>query len=279
MTVTLSPLAAPAAAYARHLGGEAAVAALRPSLDDPLALLTGAADGPPRAAPVPLVAAADALLAALAVHGPSGAFADLTGAGLLTERAALAGHRRQGAIAPGGACRLLDAADGGLALNLARPDDWALLPAWLEGDEEIAPGDWAAVQATIRHRPRAPLLEQGRLLGLALAADEISPSPGAWCRRTRLVPARPAVRRAPRVLDLSSLWAGPLCGQLLRRLGADVVKLESPQRPDGARQGPPAFYDRLNHGKRSVALDPRTPAGHARWQALFAAADIVIEAS
>ncbi|HEX4895115.1 MAG TPA: CoA transferase, partial [Solimonas sp.] len=47
----------------------------------------------------------------------------------------------------------------------------------------------------------------------------------------------------------------------------------------GARQGPPAFYDRLNHGKRSVALDPRTPAGHARWQALFAAADIVIEAS
>lgn len=83
----------------------------------------------------------------------------------------------------------------------------------------------------------------------------------------------------PRVLDLSSLWAGPLCGQLLHRLGADVVKLESTQRPDGARNGPPAFFDLMNAGKRSVALDLRSDEGRAQLRRLIAAADIVIEAS
>ena len=40
------------------------------------------------------------------------------------------------------------------------------------------------------------------------------------------------------MVDLSSLWAGPLCGQLLAAAGADVVKVESLARPDGARHGP-----------------------------------------
>jgi len=240
--------------------------------------LTGRADGAATMLPLPLASAADAALAALASLAPPGALDGIDGAALLSERAACAGSSRQGAVSPGGACRLLDAADGGFALNLTRPDDWALLPAWLECD--TAPADWDALQALACARPRAELIERGRLLGLAIAADAAPADPlAAWCRAQRLAPARACPPRPPRVIDLSSLWAGPLCAQLLSRLGADVVKLESPQRPDGARSGPRAFYELMNAGKRSVAIDPTTPQGRAQWQALLASADIVIEAS
>ena len=43
----------------------------------------------------------------------------------------------------------------------------------------------------------------------------------------------------PRIVDLSALWAGPLCAHLLQLAGASVVKLESTRRPDGARFGAP----------------------------------------
>ncbi len=91
----------------------------------------------------------------------------------------------------------------------------------------------------------------------------------------------PAPRRkaAPLVLDLSSVWAGPLCGHLLLLAGARVVKVESTRRPDGARSGPAAFFDLLNAGKQSVALDFGTAEGRASLARLVQRADIVIEAS
>ena len=63
------------------------------------------------------------------------------------------------------------------------------------------------------------------------------------------------------MIDLSALWAGPLCGDLLAGAGATVVKVESTQRPDGARRGAHAFYDLMNGRKRSVALDLHEPQG------------------
>ena len=108
-------------------------------------------------------------------------------------------------------------------------------------------------------------------------------APGCWgcpcrsCQRSRVAPrprprrrwrrcrsARPGSRRRPRargrstemtVIELSSLWAGPLCGNLLRLAGARVVKVESTTRPDGSRAGPRKFFDVINGGKRGVALD------------------------
>jgi crotonobetainyl-CoA:carnitine CoA-transferase CaiB-like acyl-CoA transferase len=80
-------------------------------------------------------------------------------------------------------------------------------------------------------------------------------------------------------VDLSSLWAGPLCTHLLQQLGARVVKVESAGRPDGARLGHPDFYNLLNAGKASVALDFTSEEGRAQLRALCARADIVIEAS
>jgi hypothetical protein len=221
-----------------------------------------------------LAAGADASLRALGLH-------DLDAATLMAERAALMGHGWNGAASPSGRCRLLEAADGWLALNLARDEDWTLMPAWLE-QEGVS--DWDAVAAAVRGRNAPALVERGREMGLAVALDGAPVAAGAAHGCDSFVATPVAAmgrsrRKAPRVLDLSSLWAGPLCGDLLRRLGADVVKVESVARPDGARAGPPLFFDLLNAGKRSVALDLRAPSGIAALRRLIARADIVIESA
>lgn len=237
--------------------------------------LTGAATGPAEICPAPLASCADGALAALAALARIPL--PFAGSRLLGERAAIAGLRRAGSVAPGGACRLLPSADGWLALNLAREDDWALLPAWLE--REVA-ADWDEVAAALADRPNAWLVERGRELGLALAALAPPPAiPVPWRRILAEGPTRPNPPVLPLVIDLTALWAGPLAGHLLQGLGARVIKIESRARPDGARCGPAGFYDLLNAGKASVALDFTTPAGRAQLGALIAAADIVLESA
>ena len=80
----------------------------------------------------------------------------------------------------------------------------------------------------------------------------------------------------PLVVDLSSLWAGPLAASLLVAAGCRVVKVESSSRPDTTREISPAFYDLLHGGKESVVLDFSRPDA---LRALVAAADVVIESS
>jgi len=244
-----------------------------------LMALTGRADGAPQMCPIPLAACADGALAALASLAPSGAFDGLRGAQLLSERAAIAGLQRAGSASVGGSCRLLAVAEGSIALNLAREDDWALLPAWLE---QAVAETWQAVADAVRLRSSAELIERGRALGLAVAANALPTTmPAGWClisHDQRLRDA-PAPSRPPRVVDLSSLWAGPLCSHLLQRLGAEVIKVESPLRPDGARKGPAAFFDLLHAGQLSVAIDATTARGRQQLRALLLQADIVIEAS
>ncbi|WP_174415238.1 CoA transferase, partial [Nocardia vinacea] len=81
------------------------------------------------------------------------------------------------------------------------------------------------------------------------------------------------------VVDLSSMWAGPLCAHLLGRAGARVVKVESTRRPDGARRGDPRFFDWLHGGHEQLAVDFHTPAGRETLRELVSTADVVIEAS
>jgi crotonobetainyl-CoA:carnitine CoA-transferase CaiB-like acyl-CoA transferase len=81
------------------------------------------------------------------------------------------------------------------------------------------------------------------------------------------------------VADLSSMWAGPLCARLLGLAGAEVIKVESPSRPDGARFGNGEFFDWLHGGHRSMSADFGTREGRAALAALLEAADVVIEAS
>lgn len=244
--------------------------------------LTGRPDGDPQMCPVPLAAAADGALALVAALSPAPLPANLDGARLLGERAAIAAYRRAGVVSCGGACRLLQTAAGEwIALNLARAEDFDLLPALLEQD---GISDWVSLAEQIRRRHDvASVVARGRELGLAIArVDEPHGSPARWFRLVAIGAGRASARPRrdrPRVLDLGSLWAGPLCAHLLQQGGAEVIKVESRTRPDGARGGPPAFFDLLNAGKRSVALDLRDAGDRARLHALVEDADIVIEAS
>jgi crotonobetainyl-CoA:carnitine CoA-transferase CaiB-like acyl-CoA transferase len=193
------------------------------------------------------------------------------GAALLAERAGFTGHVRRGRVSVGGACRLLPTADGWAAVSCARPDDPSLLAALVGA--ELPDDPWPALAGWLRARPGAELAERAALLGVAAAP--VSTHPAAALPR----PGRPRSVAGLLVVDFSALWAGPLCAHLLGLAGARVVKVETPQRPDGARHGNPHFYRLLHAGHRAVMLDPATPAGRRAMSALVDAADIVIEAS
>lgn len=230
--------------------------------------LTGRPDGPPLCPAPATVAAISAVVADTPVADPLA---------LLGERAAFAGHGRAGATSCGGSARLLPTADGWLAVNLARPDDIEVVPAWLE--LAAAPSDpWAVVTEAVGRRGTDGLVERATLLGLPVAAVGPGAAGGEPVRRRRIA-ARPPRRAAPLVVDLSALWAGPLCSHLLAAAGARVVKVESTSRPDGARADDTGLFALLNHGKASVALDLPSPEGVARLRALLGAADVVIEGS
>jgi hypothetical protein len=241
--------------------------------------LTGRPTGPPLGAPAGVVgvldAAADRLRTATAAGGE---MVDLDGPALLGERAALAGLGRRGTESCGGSTRLLRTADGWVAVALARPDDVDLLPAWLG----VAAGRdaWTAIGSAVAHRPTGPLLDDAVELGLAVTGLGEGGADRDAVVATELAPACPVpTLLGARVVDLSALWSGPLCGQLLGLAGLDVIKVESVRRPDGARRGPAGFFDLLNAGKSSVALDLADREGLAALHALVRSADVVIEAS
>ncbi len=80
------------------------------------------------------------------------------------------------------------------------------------------------------------------------------------------------------MVNLASLWAGPLAADVLARIGARVINVESTARPDGARHTP-RFFEALHGRCTSVALALHTDRGRDQLQALLAAADVVIEGS
>lgn len=212
-------------------------------------------------------------------------FPALDAPALLGERAALMGLWRRGSTSCGGSCRLLRAPIGWVAVSLPRDDDLDLVAAWLELDAPPAspPAAWASVTEHVAHRETAALAERAQLLGLPVArvGETARPGerPGVLAERLGDAPAGPSDRSGLLVVDLSALWAGPLCGDLLARAGASVVKVESTRRPDGARRGSRAFFDLLNGRKRSVALDLHSRDGIRVLRDLVAKADVVIEAS
>jgi crotonobetainyl-CoA:carnitine CoA-transferase CaiB-like acyl-CoA transferase len=246
--------------------------------------LTGRADGPPLGVPGALI---DLVAQATATLRQSGsALADLDGLALLGERAAFGQLSRQGAVSCGASTRLVPAGQGWLAVSLARPEDRRALPAWLERDIPVA-DPWPSLVDAVAGRDPAELDARAALLGLPIAAvgSVASPDHPSFGLPVTADPAGEATRTPsmPRettlVVDLSALWAGPLCGQLLADAGARVIKVESTGRPDGSRQGLPELFDLLNGPKQSVAFDLRTAAGRADLRRLLTAADVVIESA
>ena len=91
-----------------------------------------------------------------------------------------------------------------------------------------------------------------------------------------------------KVVELARILAGPWAGQVLADLGAEVVKVESPEGDDTRRWGPPfvpkdeggedaAYFHATNRGKRSVVADFATGEGRAAVLELVREADVLIE--
>ncbi|WP_448852417.1 CaiB/BaiF CoA transferase family protein [Corynebacterium sp. 335C] len=87
-----------------------------------------------------------------------------------------------------------------------------------------------------------------------------------------------------RVIDLSRVLAGPLCGQMLADHGAEVFKVEPPTGDETRHWGPPfvrenqaAYFTGLNRNKRNISLDLKSPEGIAVLRRMLADADVLIE--
>ena len=87
-----------------------------------------------------------------------------------------------------------------------------------------------------------------------------------------------------RVLELGQVLAGPYAGMILGDLGAEVIKIESPDGGDSARRTPPHFYEgesiyfmALNRNKKSVVIDLSTAAGRRIFYDLVKQADVVLD--
>ena len=86
-----------------------------------------------------------------------------------------------------------------------------------------------------------------------------------------------------RVIDASTLFAGPMAAMHLGDMGAEVIKIEHPQRPDPSRghgpqkDGHNLWWKTLGRNKRTVTLDLHTPGGQDAFLRLAETADVVIE--
>jgi crotonobetainyl-CoA:carnitine CoA-transferase CaiB-like acyl-CoA transferase len=241
--------------------------------------LTGHADGPPLAPGFAVVAALEDVAAAYVRLAPAGTGAVHVGQ-LLSGRAALLGLGRRGQVSANGSCRLLATADGWAAVNLARPADVEAVPALVERTVDRDP--WAVLTRCAERTRGADLVERATLLGIP-AAELPTRTPTAaeppYVLRRLGEAAAPGATGTPLVVDMSAMWAGPLCARLLGLAGMRVVKVEDTGRPDGTRAGEPRFFDWLHGGHASVALDLASADGRAALARLVAAADVVIEAS
>ncbi len=89
--------------------------------------------------------------------------------------------------------------------------------------------------------------------------------------------------RGIRVIDVSEVISGPLVSMILAEQGADVIKVEPPRHGEESRQlanyraGISALYVNCNHGKRSIGIDLKKPAGLELFYELVRGADILVQ--
>ena len=86
-----------------------------------------------------------------------------------------------------------------------------------------------------------------------------------------------------RVLDLTRVLSGPYCTMLLADMGAEVIKIETPEHGDDSRAYPPfdknisAYYANLNRNKKSVALNLRDEKAKDVLRELIKKSDVFVE--
>ncbi|MBO0878915.1 MAG: CoA transferase [Mycobacterium sp.] len=143
------------------------------------------------------------------------------------------------------------------------------------------------------HQPRTPWLMSRCRPAPLRGAPELGDANDEMPWGKREPGARLLDRQLPlvgvRIVDLTAFWAGPAATHLLAAFGADVVKVESIQRPDGIRYSGGMRSDvedwweyswvfhAMNTNKRSVTLDLGSDEGRRLFTRLVAGADVVIE--
>lgn len=107
--------------------------------------------------------------------------------------------------------------------------------------------------------------------------------PGGWPQPDGSTQPGDGPLHGLRVLDLATIYAGPLIAQLLGDFGADVIKVEHPARADGLRghgrqvDGIGLWWKMLARNKRTIGINLSNPDGTAVLLRLAATADVVIE--
>ena len=173
--------------------------------------------------------------------------------------------------------RIVTTLDGWISLTISRPDDVELLPALFESDAPPLRELWPWISGRAAELPSAHIRDQAGLLGLSCAVpDEHRASPFSDLDLVVFPPPTRNRLAQFRVVDLSALWAGPLCAHLLGKVGAHVTTVEDPNRPDGSRFGSPALYAALHTGHELASLELRTAEGLGRLHELLRRADVVI---
>ena len=182
----------------------------------------------------------------------------------LLERDLAAGLANPGCTSANGTCRMIRAVDGWLALNLAREEDLDVLPA-LTGIDQ---GNWEGVaQAAATEQAR---VFRDRVVELQIPVAVVGEAAASTLTRyENFAPPK-------RVVDMSALWAGPLCAALLARMGAEVMRIDSLGRPDPTARSSPRLNALLNCEKLHVPLDLRKQCARAELVGLLEQADVVV---
>ena len=181
-------------------------------------------------------------------------------------------------------CRLLEARDGWVALNLARPEDVELTSILCDqGAERRAARHqegnnrevnhcevtiWDVVADMARDCAASEFVARAVEFQLPAAALDEATSPPFETRSGGDAPRR--------VLDLSALWAGPLCAGLLAKAGAQVTRIESVRRRDPTPDTAPELDQFLNDAKERVALDLSDANDRARLLEMVLDADVLV---
>lgn len=156
--------------------------------------------------------------------------------------------------------------DGALCVDLG-PDDgetWERC-AWVHRDEPDPEAVAAAAQEW-----RLPITPYRRLP--VTAVETGTPAPN--CEPVSPASLDGEGLDGKQIVDLTSMWAGPLCTELLGRAGARVHKMTSEARPDGLLGTP--MYAELNAHKTVADIDPRFAAGRHDLEELLASVDLLV---
>lgn len=212
------------------------------------------------------------------------------------------GNRHQGLIP----MFITKALDGYVFIGAPTEEKWELLARWAEIDEPLYATDEGRarhvkdVEARLAQWAKTQSVDELVMVGQAFRlpfAKVQTPEQLKQCPQLhhrgyfkRRIPWQETVLTTNRgthkplqnlrILDLTSMWAGPYCSRLFADLGAEVIKIEAPNRPDGIRKDQGAFapfFQELNRNKRAITLHLQQAEDRAHFEALVQSADIVIE--